>query len=111
MSGVRMSVREIYKSDSLTDDTSLELHYYPTVSDHKVAGRFATWWASWNVVCHDVAEKEGDRKRGKVDYEPKKSKAAEMAERFAQEIYGGGNKNKGKRPKDEEVEFDAEMES
>lgn len=49
---------------------------------------------------NDIAEKEGDRKRGKVDYEPKKSKAAEMAERFAQEIYGGGNNNKWKR-KDE----------
>jgi hypothetical protein len=96
MSGVQLSVREIYQSDSLTDDTTLELEYHPTVSDHKIAGKHVTWWASWNVVIHDIAEREGDHKHGKVDLEAKKSKAAMMAEFYAKELYGSGSSSKYK---------------
>jgi hypothetical protein len=88
MTGVRLSVREIYQNENLTDDTSLDLVYFPCVSRHSTCGLYTTWWATWNVVCHDIGEKDGDRKRGAPDITPKKSKAAQQAELFAAMLYG-----------------------
>lgn len=88
MAGVKLSVREIYQSSDLLDDTSMDLLYFPVPSKHKTIGSYATWWATWNVVCHDVGEKEGDRKRGAPDLSEKKSKAALQAAVYAQSLYG-----------------------
>jgi hypothetical protein len=95
MTDIRLSVREIYQSDSLTDDTSLELDYYPSNTKHKVTGKTINWWAAWKVVCHDVGGKDGDRKRGKPELEPKKSKAAQAAELYAEALYGRGGAGRG----------------
>lgn len=88
MTGVRLSVREIYQSDDLTDDTSLDLHYFPSHSDHHVCGKYITWWATWNVVCHDTGTKQGDRKRGAPDLRVKQSKAAQQAATYTAQLYG-----------------------
>jgi hypothetical protein len=88
MTGVKLSVREIYQSDSLDDDTSLDLQLYPVTSTHPVCGQVTTWWASWNVVVHDTGVKAHDRKRGKPDTEKKKSKAALQAAKYASSLYG-----------------------
>lgn len=88
MSGVRLSVREIYQSDSLSDDTSLDLDYFPITSTHKTCGKITTWWATWNVVVNDIGEKEGDRKRGKPLTEKKISKAAQAAAKYTENLYG-----------------------
>ncbi|KAG7371041.1 hypothetical protein IV203_019611 [Nitzschia inconspicua] len=90
MTGVRLSVREIYKNDDFTDETSLELIYFPTPSSHTICGNFASWWATWNVVCNDIGQKDSNRKRGTPAYEKKKSKAAQQAALFAQALYGNG---------------------
>lgn len=84
MTGVRLSVREIYQSDDLTDDTSLDLIYFPTTSQHSVCGNYIMWWATWNVVCHDTGTKQGDRKRGAPVLTPKQSKAAQQAATYTQ---------------------------
>lgn len=91
MTGVRLSVREIYlNADNLQDDTSLDLNYYPAVSTHVTTGRYVTWWATWNVVAHDIGEKEmTDRKRGAPDVGPKQSKASQQAAKFTSKLYGG----------------------
>lgn len=88
MTGVRLSVREIYRSESLSDDTSLDLEYYPVTAEHKTCGQYTTWWATWNVVVNDIGEKEGDRKRGKPETQKKLSKAAAAAAKYAGELYG-----------------------
>lgn len=88
MTGVKLSVREIYQSDSLDDDTSLDLQLFPVTSNHPVCGQVTTWWASWNVVVHDTGVKAHDRKRGKPDTEKKKSKAALQAAKYASSLYG-----------------------
>ncbi|KAG7342238.1 hypothetical protein IV203_007330 [Nitzschia inconspicua] len=90
MTGVRLSVREIHKNDDFTDETSLELIYFATSSSHPICGNFASWWATWNVVCNDIGQKDSDRKRGTPAYEKKKSKAAQQAALFAQALYGNG---------------------
>jgi hypothetical protein len=87
MTGVRLSVKEIYKCDDIHDDTSLELRYFPNLSKHHVVETHATWWATWNVVCNDIGEKERDRKRGSPELEEKKSKAAMQAELFVRHMY------------------------
>jgi hypothetical protein len=95
MTGVRLSVREIFQSDDLTDDTSLDLSYFPTSSVHRVCGKYITWWATWNVVCHDTGTKQGDRKRGAPDLTAKRSKAAQQAAAFTAALYGTGNTDSG----------------
>jgi hypothetical protein len=50
-------------------------------------GPNATWCATWNVVAHDIGEKDmGDRKRGAPDITPKKSKASAQAALYASMI-------------------------
>lgn len=92
MSGVKLSVREIFVADSPKDDTTLELMYHPNVSTHKKIGKCVTWWASWNVVCSDpgVKDEEAQRRRGNPDLKLKKDKAAQMADSYFNEIYGNG---------------------
>lgn len=84
MTGVQLSVREIYRNDDITDDTSLDLSYFPVITEHVVCGKISTWWATWDVVCHDIGEKQGDRnrQRGAPDLGKKKSKAAVMASHY-----------------------------
>ena len=92
MTGVKLSVREIYQSDSLEDDTSLDLTLFPVTSYHNVTGRTTTWWATWNVVVHDTGAKPHDRKRGKPEGK-KISKAAAQAAKYAAALYGSGGRN------------------
>jgi hypothetical protein len=90
MTGVRLSVREIHLDpENLQDDTTLELKYYPNISNHHKTGIHASWWATWNVVANDIGEKDmSDRKRGAPNVTPKKSKAFTQAAAFVEKLYG-----------------------
>ena len=89
MSGVRLSTKEIYQNDDNTDECTLELNYFPVQTSHERIGDYVTWWASWNVVCHDAGDSGTNRKRGKPDLQPKMSKAAEQMGDYLASIYGG----------------------
>jgi hypothetical protein len=82
----------------------LDLNYFPSVSYHKVLGKHATWWATWNVVANDIGKKDmGDRKRGAPDVTLKKSKASAQAALYASTIYKGAKLPRGmKRERDDD---------
>jgi len=81
--GVQLSVREIYINDEdPNNDVTLELKSYPVESDHKVVGHCIKAMAQWTVVCKDTGSLDQQRKRGTPQTAPKKSKAAQNAEKY-----------------------------
>lgn len=79
--GVNLSVKEIYHDVEEKDEHVLELDFYPVYSDHPKFGKHESWYASWKVVCKDD-DPRGDRKRGKPDAGPKKTKEALKVEKW-----------------------------
>lgn len=82
--GVVLSVREIYRNDDFSDESSLCLRYFPVKTKVPKSKRFhVSWFATWDVVMHDASEEGANfRKRGKIVSKKKKSKAAAQRDMY-----------------------------
>lgn len=76
---VLLSVKEIYRNEDFSNDTSLELKYFPVASKHEhIPLKTINWFAQWHVVVKDGSDNREDRKRGKPDVQSKLSSAARL---------------------------------